>query len=327
VLGRIAIAAFTVSCAVTHEGVSSPALPSVPPSSLAEPRVPYDRARLLGSYVFPDEPRAVDACATPADEHDLVHCLLRRRFAEDDGALKLALRLYDETGIVPGVEARRIMNDDAYRGRVEIEPALPTGVDRQHLEWIVDAFDALGRLVRELQEQAPGVVRFVARPSALRFYRTANTTTPSAYVADGSIAYNLRGELFTSSESVFETLVHELFHLHDEVHGDWSERALNGMYQRVRRRCQGADTCLKRFAPHETRVNGGIYYAFHSTSDVREYAAELAIRYVREHRLRLAPVIGSPRAPRFKCLAAENAMAWRAISREFFGGLDLVPRC
>jgi hypothetical protein len=37
---------------------------------------------------------------------------------------------------------------------------------------------------------------------------------------------------------------------------------------------------------------------------------------------------GSPLPVRaFKCGPAENAAAWRLLSDEFFGGVDLVPPC
>jgi hypothetical protein len=57
---------------------------------------------------------------------------------------------------------------------------------------------------------------------------------------------------------------------------------------------------------------------------VREYAAELALRYYRETRAILRK--DKPIAP-FKCGPPENARAWTAFVAEFFAGVDLVPAC
>ena len=46
--------------------------------------------------------------------------------------------------------------------------------------------------------------------------------TPSAYAFGWTIEYNVAGSLLTSSGGVLETLWHELFHLNDFDHGDWS---------------------------------------------------------------------------------------------------------
>ena len=74
-------------------------------------------------------------------------------------------------------------------------------------------------------------------------------------------------------------------------------------------------------------VRGGTYYAFQPDNgdSVHEYAAELALRYYREHRA----VLGATRLARapFKCGPEENRRAWAAIAAEFFGGVDLVPAC
>jgi hypothetical protein len=55
-----------------------------------------------------------------------------------------------------------------------------------------------------------------------------------------------------------------------------------------------------------------------------KYAAELAIRWYREHR---AITKKLPRVAPFKCGPKENGEAWRLIVDEFFGGVDLVPAC
>ncbi len=57
-------------------------------------------------------------------------------------------------------------------------------------------------------------------------------------------------------------------------------------------RCHDDHACLAPYAPHRTRVPDGTYYAFDQRMrDVREYAAELAVRYFLEHEALLA---GSP---------------------------------
>ncbi len=84
------------------------------------------------------------------------------------------------------------------------------------------------------------------------------------------------------------------------------------------KRLRGA--CLRPYAPHKTKVRGKTYHAFHPESGVGEYAAELAVRYYREHRAVLAK--RPPRRP-FKCRRPENARAWKRLATEFFGGVDL----
>jgi hypothetical protein len=67
-----------------------------------------------------------------------------------------------------------------------------------------------------------------------------------------------------------------------------------------------------------------MYYAFHPKSDVREYAGELAIRFVREQREWLSARNG---ATPFKCRRPENGLVWTAFAERFFGSADLVPSC
>jgi hypothetical protein len=58
---------------------------------------------------------------------------------------------------------------------------------------------------------------------------------------------------------------------------------------------------------------------------VWEYAAELAVRYYREHRAVLADDFGDTVA--FKCGPEPNATTWTLLVEEFFAGIDLVPAC
>lgn len=326
---RPCVALCAVSCVTVFEAPLSTRGAVLSPSSFHAttdglPTSPMDRKALVG-HVFPREEPAAQPCFGQAADTDFVDCLLRIRFTEDPEALELARRLHAATGLVAGVEPSRVMDDGDYRGRVHVEPALPIGPSRRHLQWILDSLGWLAQVLDELQGRSVEPVKFPKRPRGLRFCTTTNTTTPSAYVLDGVITYNLRGELNTSTENVFETLVHELFHVSDGRDDEWSKKTLTAEYESIRRRCGVDAGCLSAYAPHETRVDGGVFYAFHPTSDVREYGAEPAARYVREQRLRmLAP---ERAGPAFKCLAPENLAAWRAIGQEFFGSVDLVPPC
>lgn len=283
-----------------------------------------DRCRLL-QRAFPDDRALIASCRTATDERELVDCIAGGRFAEDEAAQTLVRRLYAEHGIVTGIEPAHVMDDGDYRGRVDVEPRAPIGDDRRHLEGLLDALDSVDATLSELARHGAQPLRFVRKPAVIRFFETRNATTPSAYAEDATIAYNLRGECWASPFSVFETLVHELFHLSDIAHGNWSARALGEQYDAIRARCQGDQSCLEPYAPHETKVDGGIFYAFHPTSDVREYAAELATRYVREQRERLWTSLDAPRP--FKCLASDNEVVWKKLADEFFGGVDLTPPC
>lgn len=283
------------------------------------------RSRLVAS-AFPGDEQSGTTCRHVVEEQGFVDCLLDARFRDDRDTYALVRRLYTEHGVVAGIEPVGVMDDGDYRGRVDLEPASPVGDKRIHLELILDAFSLLDTVFAEFARRAPAPMRFVRKPNVIRFFETKTTTTPSAYAADGAIAYNLRGELWTSPESVFETLVHELFHLSDADRGYWSIATLKEHHDAIRARCGSDQSCLDRFAPHETKVDGGIYYAFHPTSDVREYAAELAARYVREQRERLLSSDVVNTTP-FKCQAVENEKVWRELAEEFFGGLDLTPPC
>jgi hypothetical protein len=196
--------------------------------------------------------------------------------------------------------------------------------DARHLELLTNAFRGLDEFFNKLGMHAHAPIRFSFRGVGVKFFRTLNTRTPSAYANTTFIGYNVAGELSDRAKDVEETLLHELFHLNDAARDGWSLRELTPDYQAIVDRCGSDQACFERFAPHETKVDGGIYYAFHPTSGVREYAAELAIRYVREQSAALDHV---PPGSSFKCAAPENARAWTAVAREFFGGVDLTPRC
>ena len=91
-------------------------------------------------------------------------------------------------------------------------------------------------------------------------------------------------------------------------------------------RCAGVESCLEPFAPDDVRLEGGTFYALDErTNDVREYAADLALRWLREHRAILSGKTLED-AP-FHCKTPENAEAWKLVVDEFFGGVDLTPSC
>jgi hypothetical protein len=80
-----------------------------------------------------------------------------------------------------------------------------------------------------------------------------------------------------------------MFHLNDKAHGTWSVSALGALYIDITARCGTKIPCLTPYAPSETVIRGGTYYAFHPDNGVVEYAAELALRYYREQRAMILP--------------------------------------
>ena len=113
------------------------------------------------------------------------------------------------------------------------------------------------------------------------------------------------------------------------AHGDWSTHALRETFDAIVARCQTKMACLTPYAPTATVVRGGTYYAFQPDNGdpVREYAAELALRYYREERAVLRGEAREPAATAFKCGPAENARAWGLLVAEFFGGIDRTKPC
>jgi hypothetical protein len=288
------------------------------------PRADNARARaLLCSDV--GDAACLASCPDDVAWRAHVECLVDLRFASDPDARELARRLFARTGIVPGIEEKGAI--DGYHGAaVELLPALPLGDDRRHLAWLTASFDAYDAFLAAIAARAPRPVTFFARASALRFYRTEPSSFPSAYVLAGTIGYNLEGPLHTNADDVRETLFHELFHVNDEARGAWSQAALGPVYDTILARCGDDHECFTPFAPHDTVVADGTFYAFDErTRDVREYGAELALRYYREHEA----ILGSkdPVAPPFKCLAEENRIAWERLRDDFFGGVDLSAEC
>lgn len=281
--------------------------------AFAAPAVTLDRAAALLA------PRTHTDCAD-------IPCLLARAYAADPKAKALALALFTDAGDVAGVGEDEQM-DGGFRGTVHLVPQLPTGRYRPHLAWVAEAAKGFDAFFAQLFADQPAPA-YRWHALAFRFVRSIKKRTPSAYAVQWEITYNVEGSLLTTAPGVFETLFHELFHLNDEAHGDWSGRALRADYDAIIATCGAKSKCLAPFAPNTTKVRAtGTYYAFqqHNGDGVHEYAAELAVRYLREQ----AQMLKAKRlsAPAFKCGPPENARAWRALVDEFFAGRDLVPAC
>lgn len=148
----------------------------------------------------------------------------------------------------------------------------------------------------------------------------------TAYAHDWTIGYNLSGSLLVSEDAARETLFHEIFHLNDAARSWWSTRVLDGAYDGLVQKCHANAVCLTPNAPTDTMVRGGTYYAFQPGNDVREYGAELALRYYREQR---AVKRGAPakKGASFKCGPAPNPEVWAKMRDAFFGGVDRTPSC
>ncbi len=305
--------------------------------------VDYDRAMRVGLAAFSvvaltcapalaDPAIAFDAAAkrlfpggAPASCTDTA-CLIDARYAKDAKASALARALYDATGDLAGVGPDETM-DGGYRGKIHIVPELPIRGYRQHLAWVSSAMAKIDQFFTQQFPDKPPAYRW--RALELGFVRSVGKHTPSAYAGSWTIVYNVEGSLLTSEDGVRETLFHELFHLNDEDHGDWSHHTLAKDYEAILDRCGKHPTmkCLAPYAPNVTVVRGGTYYAFQQDNgdSVHEYAAELAVRYFDEQsEMRRR---GKLAKPAFKCGPAENARAWHALVDEFFAGQDLVPSC
>lgn len=257
-----------------------------------------------------------------AEEH--ADCLLRLRFDADPEALRLA-RSLRRADVLVGVAGRSTI--EGYKGQqVELVPALPLGDERHHLAWLRASLASFDGFVDAIAARAQKPVTFTTHPKAFLFFRTRQPSYPSAFFENDAIAYNLDGPLHGSAKSVRETLFHELFHLNDHRPTLWSIGTLSATFEAIVEKCEGDHACFARYSPFDTVVPDGTYYPFdRRTRDVREYGAELALRYFLEHEVILAG--GPPRLPPFKCLAEENRAVWEALADSFFGGVDLSPPC
>lgn len=317
----------TPTAAPTATPATASALAST--ATAPAPKKPRISASESERVLFLDKPPPMIArCREEANEGAQIECMLGLRYAKDDKAREAALTLYREAGIVAGIEARQTM-DGGWRGMLELVPEPPQGRYRRHLLWLVPAYRDFAAFFDGLEERSGKRPSYRFAPVRLRFFRSVGRTTPSAYASGWTVAYNVSGSLHTTPDAVRETMFHETFHLNDRAHGQWSRTALKPHYEKVLERCtQGemlSTTCLRPYAPNETMVRGGTYYAFQPGNGVWEYAAELAIRYYREHRAVLAGRALPKKA--FKCGPEPNATTWKLLVHEFFGGIDLVPPC
>jgi hypothetical protein len=261
-----------------------------------------------------------DACAS-------VDCLLEHAYQTDPKASELALRLWRESGDVAGVGPEEVM-DGGFRGTIHLVPQLPINRYRKHLGWVVDGTRAIDDFFSALYDSRPQP-SYRWRALEFRFVRSIDKHRPSAYALGWAVEYNLAGSLNISAKGVRETLFHELFHVNDDAHGDWSARHLRDDYAGILAKCgpQPSVRCLTPYAPNDMMVRGGTFYAFQQNNGdtVHEYAAELAVRYFKEQSELLAT--GKLAHKPFKCGPPENARAWRSLAGEFFAGRDLVPPC
>jgi len=263
---------------------------------------------------------------TPASCTD-IPCLLEAAYAKDPKAKALALAIYADNGSVAGVGPDEIM-DGGYRGKIHLVPELPLGKYRAHLERMTYATKSIDEFFAKLFENQTVTPNYRWRSIQLRFVRSVGKRTPSAYAMGWLVEYNVEGSLLGSNAGVRETYFHELFHSNDGAHGDWSGKALRKDYDAIVKKCPGVTIkCLAPYAPNDTPVRGGTYYAFQQNNGdgVHEYAAELAVRYWEEHMEILAK--GKLAKKPFKCGAPENGRSWKALVDEFFGGRDLTPAC
>ncbi len=250
----------------------------------------------------------------------------------DPKAQAVAKTLFDNLGHVTLPGAAEIM-DGGYRGSIKLVPELPMATYRQQLVWVASALQTIDAFFSSMKS-APS---YRWRDLTIHFVRSVKKRTPSAYatIVDGrlwSITHNVVGSLLTTERGVRETYFHELFHLNDFAHGDWSAKTLTTDYKAIIKKCgrTGAKAvrCLSAYAPNDTKVRAtGTYYAFQPDNgdSVHEYAAELAVRYYKEQSAMMSA--GQLTSSPFKCGPAENSRVWKALVDEFFAGQDLVPAC
>ncbi|MDB4953494.1 MAG: hypothetical protein JWO36_1063 [Myxococcales bacterium] len=288
--------------------------------SAAPPHIGDDAAITL---LYGTAAPSVNPCA---DDAAPIECMIADRYATDPKAKAIALALYQSSGDIAGVGEDEVM-DGGYRGKIHLVPQLPTGRYRQHLARVAAAMKSIDEFLAS-DQSGDSARRYRWRALAFRFVRSINKRTPSAYATAWSIEYNVEGSLLTSERGVRETLFHELFHLNDEDHGDWSAKTLASDYDAIVAKCGEHVRCYAPYAPNDTRVIAtGSYYAFQQDNgnSVHEYAAELAVRYLKEQTEILSKQKLS--RPAFKCGPPENARAWKSLVDEFFGGYDRVPEC
>ncbi len=307
-------------------GPSDASAPSAALSIDAGPK-PVDTEQ-LAQRLFEDDPTTTYrvACPSTLAEAPRVTCFFARRFSQDPAARAIAEELFAKFGVTAGVAPAHVM-DGGFRGNISLVPAPPEGAERKHIAWILASYKEFDAFFIALAARAGKPIPYRVNDVSFRFMRSVGRTTPSAYAENWRVSYNVAGSLLHSEDGVRDTLFHEIFHLNDQQHGDWSPGALSAdVYDPIVKKCGTGMACLAPYAPNDTTVRGGTYYAFQQNNGlpVREYAAELAVRYEKEHRAVLA---GKPPKKPWKCTTPENGKAWARIRDEFFGGADLTPSC
>lgn len=252
-------------------------------------------------------------------------CLVAHRYAGDARAEADVTELAARHGVVVGIERAHTM-DGGFRGLLELVPEWPIGRHRRHLAAILAAHDDIEATLVALGRGAPQPIRYRHRGVVYRFFRSVGRTTPSAYASSWTIGFNVSGSLHRNADAIRGTLAHEIFHLNDQAAGTWSLAQLGEVHARILARCGTSRRCLAPYAPTSTTVRGGTYYAFQpdNGASVMEYGAEIAARYLDEHRQLLRT--GRLARPAFKCGPEENAIAYARVATAFFGGVDRT-RC
>jgi hypothetical protein len=269
----------------------------------------------------------VDACRSRGGHDDTcrVRSLVAYRYRSDPEARRLAVGLYDDLGTIAGVLPEQDF-DGAYRGRLHFVPRWPMGPHRRQLAMTSAALHEIDAFFSEIERRTTRAVSLRWRPLRVRFFESVRRKTPSAVASSWIIAHNVAGSLFRDNEATLDTYVHEIFHLNDQERGWWSKEALKGVFLRIVDRCGTRIACLTPYAPDSivVRGRGGTYYAFMPENGVSEYAADVAKRWVREHRAFLAG--RGPQVP-WRCQTMENREAWTTVTEAFFAGIDLLPPC
>jgi len=338
-------AAPVVPAASASTAASASASASVAAKTDEPPAHPDPTFDEIVNVLFADRDRAGVApitgttcpASTPAEAR--IRCVIDERYKGDPKAASLAHELYVKWRIVAGVEVAHTM-DGGYRGMIKLVPEVPINAERKHIEWIVQAMRDFDQFFGELDSHAaegatkPSMSkkRYRFKPITLRFTRSVAARTPSAYAHDWTVVWNVAGSLHRSADDVRETLFHEMFHLNDYAASHllagkeaWSFDALGSIFDVPVKKCGTSIQCLTPYTPNETIVKGGTYYSFQPGNGVREYAAELALRYYREQRAAMRSL--SPKVKPFKCGPPENMKSWNLMRDEYFGGVDVVPSC
>ncbi|AKU93910.1 hypothetical protein AKJ09_00574 [Labilithrix luteola] len=273
----------------------------------------------------PDRARCKATCGERKEARSFAACAIDALYGDDSESWTLARELFDEHGTLPGTGAVHVI-DAGYLGVMNTRAALPKGAYRHHLQWLVKGLRTIESVIAAVATTSSEPVLFRTRPHAVMFYKTDVPSYPSAYAMENVVGYNLEGPLHESEHKVMATLFHEIFHLNDAGHGDWSDRALSPLFSAILETCADDDACLEPYAPDDTKVPGGTYYPFDPrTAAVREYAAEIGERWFVEHRAIVER--GEQPEQAFKCATSLNADAWSQVVGEFFGGVDLVAEC